>query len=208
MQDWIIQGAASWDSAVLLAVFGALFLASGLTFIPRPVVCIAAGLIYGIAAFPFILTASTLSAVAAFLLARYFFRARVMRMIERRSLLKTLVQAVDAEGWRLLGLLRLASPVPGFVSNYSFGVTGMGLGVYTLTTALGSAPQIFIYLYLGSIGKIAMEDSALSSTRIGLGIAGFLGLFLSAVLVTRRVRRIVQVRLEARAAAAPLQSRL
>lgn len=201
MQDALLQWASSWDSGLVFAGFAVLFLASGLTFIPRPVVCIAAGLIYGLSAFPLILLASTLSALAAFLLARHFFRARVLRMIESRPRLRTLVQAVDAEGWRLLGLLRLASPVPGFVSNYSFGVTGMGVWTYTLTTALGSAPQIFIYLYLGSIGKIAMGDDALSTARLVFGIGGFVGLLLCAALVTRRVQAIVQQRLAAQEAA-------
>ncbi len=197
MQDSLLQWAASWDSGIVLAGFATLFLISGLTFIPRPVICIAAGLIYGLKAFLPILVASTFSAVVAFLLARYFFRERVLRMIATRPRLRTLVQAVDAEGWRLLGLLRLASPVPGFVSNYSFGVTGMRLWPYILTTALGSAPQIFIYLYLGSIGKTAMEDDALSVVKLGFGIAGFVGLLLCAALVTRRVQRIVQERLDA-----------
>ncbi len=208
MQDTLIQWAAL-DGGLVFTAFAVLFLASGLVFVPRPVVCIAAGLIYGLSAFPLIVAASTLSAVVAFLMARYFFRDRVMRMVGERPRLRLLVQAVDAEGWRLLGLLRLASPVPGFISNYSFGVTGMGLWTYTLTTALGSAPQIFIFLYLGSIGKVAMTDDTVSTTRLAFAIAGFAGLALCAALVTGRVRRIVQARLresEQRAAREPVNA--
>ena len=197
MQETLLQWAGTSNGGLLLAAFAVLFLASGLAFVPRPVLCTAAGLIYGLAAFPFVVIITTLRAVLAFLLSRYLFHGRVMRMIERRSGLRTIVQAVDAEGWRLLALLRLASPVPAFVSNYTFGVTGMRLWPYTLTTALASAPQIFIFIYLGSIGRIAMKDTSVSSVRLVLGIAGFAGLFACAALVTRQVRQIVQQRLEA-----------
>lgn len=197
MQETLLQWAGTWDGGLLIVVFAALFLASGLAFVPRPLLCTAVGLIYGLAAFPFVVGVTTLSAILAFLLARYLFRSRVMRMIERRTGLRTLVQAVDAEGWRLLALLRFASPVPAFVSNYTFGVTGMRLWPYTLTTALASAPQIFIFIYLGSIGRIAMKDTSVSSVRLMFGIAGFVGLFACAALVTRRVRGIVRQRLDA-----------
>lgn len=196
MQETLLHWAGTSDGGLLLAIFAVLFIASGLVLVPRPVLCTAAGLIYGMAAFPFVVGITTLSAILAFLLSRYLFRDRVLRMIERRPGLRTMVQAVDREGWRLLALLRLASPVPAFISNYSFGVTGMRLWPFTLTTALGSAPQIFIFLYLGSIGRIAMQDETVSNVRLGLAIAGFVGLFLCAALVTRRVRRIVQARLE------------
>src|SRR5262249_18745164 len=45
----------------------------------------------------------------------------------RRPVWKALVQAIDAEGWRLVGLLRLASLIPGAATNYLLGVTRIGL---------------------------------------------------------------------------------
>jgi len=196
MHDLLIQWSSYWDGGVAWAAITALFLASGLIFIPRPAVCAVAGLTFGLAAFPLALIASTAGALIAFVLARYFLHDRFQRWIGRYPKARTLVQAIDEEGWRLLLLLRLASPIPGPVSNYAFGLSSMNMVPYVAATALGIAPQVFAFIYLGALGKVAIDERSLSSAKMIFGIAGFFVLMIVIAMVTRRIRQSVRTRLD------------
>ena len=195
MQDTLIQWASYWDGSLAWAAITALFLLGGLIIIPRPAICILAGLTFGLAAFPLALAASTGGALIAFVLARYFFRNRFLRLLERHPTARTWVEAVDAEGWRLLFLLRVASPIPGVVSNYAFGLSSITAWHYVLATAFGTGPQVFAFVYLGAIGKVALDDRSVSSIRLTFGIAGCAVLLLVIAMVTRRVRQSIKTRL-------------
>jgi uncharacterized membrane protein YdjX (TVP38/TMEM64 family) len=194
MQDILIQWASYWDGSLAWAAVTALFLLSGLIIIPRPAICILAGVTFGVSAFPLALLASTAGALLGFVLARYFFRARFQRMLERRPTAKLLGDAIDAEGWRLLFLLRLASPIPGPISNYAFGLSGIKVSHYILATAVGITPQVFAFVYLGAVAKVAIDDGSVSSTRLIFGVAGAVVLLLVIAMLTRRVRHSVRSR--------------
>lgn len=195
MQDTLIQWASYWDGSFAWTVIIALFLISGLIIIPRPAICMVAGLTFGLAVFPVALTASTAGSLISFVLARYFFRARFQRMMERHPKARLLAEAIDAEGWRLLLMLRLASPIPGPISNYAFGLSSMSMPHYIVVTALGIAPQVFAFIYLGALGKVAVDERSVTSTKLMFGIAGFVVLLLAIAMVTRRVRQSVETKL-------------
>ncbi len=195
MQNFFLQWASYWDGGLAWAAILALLVISGLIFVPRPAVCILAGLTFGIAAFPLALAASAAGSLLGFLLARYFFRARFTRMIERRPKAKLVADAVDAEGWQLLLLLRLASPVPGPVSNYAFGLSSMNALTFLAVTVVGLVPQVFAFVYLGAIGKVALDDKSVSSARLAFAVAGVAVLLLVIAMVTRRVRQTLRRKL-------------
>jgi uncharacterized membrane protein YdjX (TVP38/TMEM64 family) len=195
MYETLIQWASYWDGAPAWAAIIALLIASGLVFVPRPAVCILAGLTFGIAAFPIALAASTAGSVLGFVLARYFFRERFERMIERRPKAKLIKDAIDSEGWQLLLLLRLASPVPGPVSNYAFGLSRMGMWPFVAVTFIGLAPQVLAFVYLGAVGKVAMDDRSVSSIRLMFAIAGVVVLLIVIAMVTHRVRQMLRRKL-------------
>src|SRR5262249_15642548 len=174
---------------------GVFFFIGALTFIPRTPICIVGGLIFGLAAFPAALIGSTLGAVTGFLLSRYMFRSFFWAMTRRRPRLKLIVDAIDAEGWRLLGLLRLASPVPGSVSNYLFGLTSMHVLPYTAATLCGSGTQVLAFVYLGAAGRLALDAHAVSTARLVFTLAGC-ALSVAAVwMITRRVKSLVAIKL-------------
>lgn len=174
---------------------GILFFVGALTFIPRTPICIFGGLIFGLAALPVALIGSTLGAVTGFLLSRYMFRSLFWTMTKRRPRLKLIVDAIDAEGWRLLGLLRLASPVPGSVSNYLFGLTSMRVLPYTVATLFGSAPQVLAFVYLGAAGRLALDPHSVSTAKLAFTLAGC-ALSVAAVwMITRRVKSLIAVKL-------------
>src|SRR5215470_20272900 len=93
VQGWRELGAVGLGALALAFVIGAM------VFAPRPPMSVVSGLVFGFIAIPVVLLASTLGSVLAFLLSRYFFRSRFLKIIERRPVWKALVETIDEEGW-------------------------------------------------------------------------------------------------------------
>lgn len=126
MPSDIMNALAGMGDAGLI-VLAAAFVFGALAFVPRNLMCVLGGTVFGHAAFPVALVSATLGACAALLIARYLFRRPFQRMADRRPAWKAVAAAVDGEGWRIALLLRIASPLPGSVVNYMFGLTRIPL---------------------------------------------------------------------------------
>src|SRR5688572_1535632 len=123
-----------------------------MVFVPRPVMCAIGGWVFGFPSIGAALVGATLGSVVAFLLARYLFRARFQALVGQRPKLRAMLRAIDHEGWRLVALMRLHSPVPGSLFSYACGLTHIGVGPYAAAGLLGMAPQVVLYVYLGVVG--------------------------------------------------------
>lgn len=183
-------------SPMSAAVLALVFIAGGLVPVPRTFLTLAAGVVYGMTAIPIVIPATTLGCLIAFFLARYLFGERLRRAVATRPKLMAIMDAVDAEGWRIVALCRLASPIPSTIQNAIFGLTRIGLWPYTWSTFVFTIPQIILYTYLGAIGKAALigEGEGLS---LGVMAAGGLTFLIVVLLITRRVRASMR-ELEAR----------
>ena len=169
------------------AVLALLFVAGGLVPVPRTFMSLAAGVVFGMAAVPVIMPATTLGSLMAFLLARHLFAERLRGWVERKPRALAIMNAVNVEGWRIVGLCRLASPIPSTIQNAIFGLTRIELWPYLWATFLFTIPQTLLYVYLGAVGKAALLGES-GGVNLGVMIAGgstFLGVVL---LITRRVR--------------------
>ena len=182
LQNW---GDLHLGSAAMLAL---VFVVTGLILIPRTFLCIASGAMFGLATIPIILASTTLSAVLAFLLARYFLADWLQRLIDRRTRMRAVMDAIDTEGWRIVALLRLGSPFPSTVQSYLFGVTRIGLAPFTLATFVFTIPQVCLYVWLGAAGRAALLDDGSSGLSRGLMLVAALTLLTAVTLVTRKAR--------------------
>jgi uncharacterized membrane protein YdjX (TVP38/TMEM64 family) len=177
----------SVNSSMLLSL---VFFFASFVLIPRTFLCIGAGASFGLFAILIILPSTALGGMLAFLLARYFFSERVQHFIDNRPGLRKVAVAVDEEGWRVVALLRLASPLPNAAQNYMFGLTRIGFLPYAITTFVFSVPQVVLYVYLGSTGRAVLFDGDLSTlNRLMLG-AGLICIVITALLIVRRIRRV------------------
>jgi uncharacterized membrane protein YdjX (TVP38/TMEM64 family) len=195
MFEALLQAIQSWGELGFagLLLLGAAFVLASLVFVPRPALCLVGGLAFGFAAVPVAFVGYTVGAVAAFLIARRLLRERVVAAIAGRPKLTAIMRAVDAEGWRLVGLIRIASPIPGTATSYLTGVTGIGLWPYAAATLVGSAPQILTFVSIGALGQIALDDPFVSRAQVAFMAAG-IALFAAVVwLVVRRARGMVAV---------------
>jgi uncharacterized membrane protein YdjX (TVP38/TMEM64 family) len=177
-------GELSPSSAAVLAL---VFVAGGLVPMPRTFLSLAAGVVFGMPAIPVIMPSTTLGSLIAFLLARHLFAERLWRAIADKPRLVAIMNAVNAEGWRIVGLCRLASPIPSTIQNAIFGLTRIELWPYLWATFLFTIPQTILYVYLGAIGKAALLGDS-HGVNLGVMIAGGVTFLIVVLMITRRVR--------------------
>lgn len=148
--------------------FLALHVAASLLFIPRTVLAMAAGVVFG-PAWGLILAAlgSVLGAVAGFLLARLVNAG----MIEPESMprIGPILQRAESGGWRAVTALRLIPVLPHSLANYALGLTRLPLGSYALGSLLGQLPMTVAYVDLGTAGGKLWAGGAgwLAPTLVG-----------------------------------------
>lgn len=170
-------------SATLSLIFiGASFIA-----IPRTFLCLAAGAFFGQTATLIILPSTIAGGVLAFIAARSLFAKPVRTWIEARPTLQRIADAVNEEGWRLLALLRFASPIPNAIQNYLFALTTIRLSSYAVVSFIFTAPQIVLYVYLGAAGRSIAMDSNLSSINRIVIFAGCVLMCAGLLLVCRHL---------------------
>lgn len=168
------------------------FVLGAFVLFPRTFLCLGVGALFGPAAILIIVPSTTLGGVLAFLLARYLFAERLQRRLSRRPLLRAIADAVDSEGWRVVALLRLGSPLPSAAQNYLFGVTRIGLWPFAAASFLFTMPQAILYVYLGHAGRAALiEDASSTLSRVLLGIA-LLTLATALIIISRKARLVLR----------------
>ena len=169
-----------------LALLALVFALGSLTFMPRFTFYAISGLVFGLAAIHVAVIGSTVGAMLAYLLARGVLRGTFRRLVDRRPPWRATLAAVDAEGWRLVALTRLASPLPGGAINYVYGLTGIPLVPYMLGTAGGLLVPVTLFAGLGALGRIALQEQPLG--QAGAFAAGLVVLAIAVILILRRRR--------------------
>jgi uncharacterized membrane protein YdjX (TVP38/TMEM64 family) len=183
-----VNGLGVWG----VAAFALAYIAVVLLFGPASVMSIAAGVAFGLWAIPFVLAVGTTSGVIAFLIARYLARDRVAAMLERHPRFQAIGRAIDAEGWKVVGLIRLSPPIPFAVTSYFFGVTNVGLWTFALMTLIGITPLTLVYVTLGALGHTLGTGAGDRSARWALLALGLIATAVAGTLVTRKARETLR----------------
>jgi uncharacterized membrane protein YdjX (TVP38/TMEM64 family) len=156
----------TWASGAGAAAWALMFLAyvvATLVPIPRTVFSLASGLLLGpVVGIAVALTATAVSALVSFALARSLGRRLVARHLTR-----TRVQAVDRRltggGWLAVASLRLIPAIPFLPTNYACGLSSVRARPYPAGTVLGSVP--------GTTAAVALGDALTGTTPPALLVA-------------------------------------
>ncbi len=166
-------------------VFLALHVAASLLFLPRTVLAMAAGLVFGMEwGLVWASIGSVLGAVAGFLVARYINAG----MIEPEAMprLGPMLRRAEAGGWRSIMALRLIPVLPHSLTNYALGLTEVSLGAYALGSLLGQLPMTVAYVDFGAAGGRLWTHQAGWLVPTLIGVAALLvSLFLPRVARSR-----------------------
>ena len=138
-------------SAAAPLIFLALHVAASLFFVPRTLLALGAGLMFGMWwGVVWAALGSVAGAVAGFVVARYIHAGFVERANPAR--VAALLQRAERGGWRMVALVRLMPLIPHSLTNYALGLTGLRLGAYAFGSLLGQLPLTLAYADLGAAG--------------------------------------------------------
>lgn len=163
----------------LLTIVGCVVLAlPGITF------AVFAGILFG----PWLgtlicLVATTIGAVLAFLVGRYFLHDSIKPLVMKNSWLKkVLFEDVGRRDMMILMITRMVPLFPYNLQNFAYGITDMGLIPYTIYTFVFMLPGVAMFTF-------ASAGLAVAGNRwLYFGVAGFLlvAVFLLGTLIKKR----------------------
>lgn len=157
-----------WGPAGFLAGYAALTLAP----VPKSVLSIAAGVLFGFAAGVVIVyVAAMLGASAAFWLGRALGRDAVEKYTRTR--VAKVDEVLGRRGFAAVVGVRLVPVLPFTAINYSAGLTALGWWPYFLGTLVGILPGTVSYLALGAYGyELGWQAQAAFAGLGALTLAG------------------------------------
>ncbi|BAS75594.1 Os01g0884900, partial [Oryza sativa Japonica Group] len=137
-----------------------------------------------------------LAAAVAFLIARYFARERILKLVEGNKKFLAIDKAIGENGFKVVTLLRLSPLLPFSLGNYLYGLTSVKFLPYVLGSWLGMLPGSWAYVSAGAFGRAIIQDESEiglggNSQLLTLGI-GLLFTAIAATYVTRLAKDAVK----------------
>lgn len=164
--------------------------------LPGTVLTLAAGAQWGpVEGLFYAVVGSNLGANLAFGIGRFVARGWVMRLVAGRPRFAAVEEAVAAQGWKIVALLRLSPVFPFNVLNYALSLTRIRWSEYALASLAGMLPGTAMVVYLGSVVQVAARPHGRTPLEWGLFAAGLVSTVAVTLLVTRVARRALHTRL-------------
>ncbi|XP_077231757.1 SNARE associated Golgi protein family isoform X1 [Tasmannia lanceolata] len=189
-----IEGYGPSGYALFVAVYAGLEILA----IPAIPLTMSAGLLFGSFTGTIIVSISgTVAATVAFLIARYFARERILKLVKGNKKFLAIDKAIGENGFRVVTLLRLSPLLPFSLGNYLYGLTSVKFVPYVLGSWLGMLPGTWAYVSAGAFGRaILQEESDMglpggNDQLLTLGL-GLLATALAATYVTRLAKDAVK----------------
>ena len=194
----LVQGVDHLGAVGPIAFIAGFAIAS-VALVPASLLTLAAGAIFGIVRGTiYTLIGASIGAMIEFLLARYVARGLIARRLADNARFAAINRAVDADGLKIVTLLRLSPVLPFSPLNYALGLTRVRLADYLLGM-IGIVPGTLLYVYYGKVGGdlAALAGGARPiSDPAGAVVLG-LGL-VATIVVTVLIARAARLSLEQR----------
>ncbi len=160
LADWIAQvqqkvmHLGAW-SAVCYPI---LYACCNVLLLPGGLLSIGGGFFFGLWwGFLIVLVGNVTGAAIAFYLSRKVGRNWLRRKLLRNATLEALEPAVEREGWKIILLSQLHPLFPTSLLNYLYGLTTIRFRTCILWVAIGQAPGLFLYTYIGTLGQLGLN---------------------------------------------------
>ncbi|MCH7700897.1 MAG: VTT domain-containing protein [Planctomycetes bacterium] len=190
------DGLGVWGPLAL----GVVYVVAALAFVPGSALTLAAGAVFGLVWGTITVSvASTIAATLAFLIARYLARDKVAQQARKYPKFEAIDDAIGAEGWKIIAMLRLVPFMPYSLGNYLYGLTAIRFWPYVLASWLFMLPGTFMYVYLAHVGTEGLRSAAGAEQGRTPGEWALLGVGLLALIavtgfVTRLARKALRER--------------
>lgn len=160
LADWIalIQQRVMRLGAWSAIWYPLLYACCNVLLLPGGLLSIGGGFFFGLWwGFLIILVGNVTGAAISFVISRWFGHHWLRRRLLRNATLEALEPAVEREGWRLILLSQLHPLFPTSLLNYLYGLTTMRFRTCMLWVAIGQAPGLFLYAYVGTLGQLGLN---------------------------------------------------
>jgi len=146
--------------AIGYVLYALVYIVCCVLVVPALALTLGAGAIFGfVAGSIVVIIGATLGATAAFVLARTVLRHRVERITSNHVKFRALDRAITREGTKIMWLVRLSGFPPFTWVNYAFGLTGVRLRPFILTTFIGIIPGTLAFTWAGAAGAAALTGT-------------------------------------------------
>ncbi len=177
-----------------VGVFAVVYILSTLLLLPGSALTAGAGFLYGpVWGTVLVSPVSVVAATLAFAFGRSFARDWVAERMKNHGRFAAVDKAIEANGFKIVFLLRLSPVFPFNLLNYALGLTRVRLGEYMVASLLGMLPGTFLYVYLGSL--VANASELVSGKRGAAGSWGqvlYWGGLATTLLATASITRIAR----------------
>lgn len=174
-------------------VFATVYIVATVLLVPGSALTLAAGALFGVAwGMVIVSLASTVAAVAAFLIGRFLARDFVAARTARNPAFAALDRALGRDGWKIVALARLSPAFPYTLLNYAFGLTRVRFTHYVLTSWLAMLPGTLLYVYLGSLANAGARVAEKTPFEWALYAVGFAATIAVTVVISRGTRRAIK----------------
>lgn len=158
--DWVAQAQqkvmhlGAW-SAIWYPV---LYACCNVLLLPGGLLSVGGGFFFGLWwGFLIVLVGNVSGAALAFYLSRKIGRRWLRRRLLKNPTLEALEPAVEREGWKIILLSQLHPLFPTSLLNYLYGLTTIRFRTCILWVAVGQAPGLFLYTYIGTLGQLGLN---------------------------------------------------
>src|SRR4051794_24265893 len=160
LADWV---AAVQERVMHLGVWSAicyplLYACCNILLLPGGLLAVGGGFFFGLWwGFVIVFAGNLIATAVSFALSRSIARRWLRRKLSANQTLRALGPAVERESWKIILLSQLHPLFPTSLLNYIYGVTRIGFGSYMLWASVGRIPGVFLYVYLGTLGQLAVR---------------------------------------------------
>jgi uncharacterized membrane protein YdjX (TVP38/TMEM64 family) len=168
-----------------------LYACCNVLLLPGGVLSVGAGFFFGLWwGFLIALAGNVGGAAISFFISRSLGRQWLKRKLLRNETLVALEPAIEKEGWKIILLSQLHPLFPTSLLNYLYGLTRIRFRTCMLWVAIGQAPGLFLYSYLGTLGQLGLNLARGKSHPRVIEYWVWLGGFASAAIVLVLLGRI------------------
>jgi len=168
-----------------------LYACCNVLLLPGGVLSVGAGFFFGLWwGFAIALLGNVGGAAISFFISRSIGREWLRRKLSRNRTFVALEPAIDKEGWKIILLSQLHPLFPTSLLNYLYGLTRIRFKTCMLWVAVGQAPGLFLYSYLGTLGQLGLNLARGKSHPRVIEYWIWLGGFVTAAIILISLGRI------------------
>ena len=158
--DWVaqVQQKVMHLGAWSAVWYPLLYACCNVLLLPGGVLSVGGGFFFGLWwGFFIVLIGNVTGAAISFVISRWIGRRWLRRKLSRNATLGALEPAVEREGWKIILLSQLHPLFPTSLLNYLYGLTTIRFRTCILWVAIGQAPGLFLYAYIGTLGQLGLN---------------------------------------------------